>query len=104
MARAVQRTAARRDFIIHYAYLLENAGLDVARRFRQAVEAAYGELAKMPEMGTPGKVRQGRHAGVRIWPVPGFMTYLIAYRPQNVGVAIERLIHAKQDYQRVLNK
>ena len=42
MARAVQRTAARRDFIIHYAYLLENAGRDVARRFREAVEATYG--------------------------------------------------------------
>lgn len=102
MARAVQRTAARRDFIIHYAYLLENAGRDVARRFREAVEATYGELAEMPEMGTPGKVRQGKHAGVRIWPVSGFTNYLIAYRPHSVGIAVERLIHAKQDYQRVL--
>ena len=32
MARAVQRPAARRDFIIHYVYLAENAGLDVAKR------------------------------------------------------------------------
>jgi len=41
MARAVQRPAARRDFIIHYVYLAENAGLDVAKRFRQSVESAY---------------------------------------------------------------
>jgi plasmid stabilization system protein ParE len=102
MARAVQRTAARRDFINHYAYLLENAGFDVARRFRKAVEAAYGELAKMPALGVPGKVRRGRHAGVRIWQVPGFTNYLIAYRPHNTGVAIERLVHAGQDYLRVL--
>ena len=46
MARAVQRPAARRDFVIHYVYLAENAGLDVAKRFRQAVESAYAQLAE----------------------------------------------------------
>ena len=58
MARAVQHPAARRDFIIHYVYLAENAGLDVAKRFRQSVESAYAQLAEMPRMGTPAKVRQ----------------------------------------------
>ena len=102
MARAVQRIAARRDFIIHYAYLVEHASLDTAKRFRAAVESTYGELAAMPEMGAPGKVRRGKHAGVRMWRVRDFDEYLIAYRPHPGGVAIERLIHAKQDYQRVL--
>ena len=102
MARAVQRTAARRDFIIHYAYLLERAGLDTARRFREAVEQTYAELAEMPGKGTPGKVRHGKHGGVRIWPVRGFDNYLIAYRPHREGIAVERLVHAKQDYRRVL--
>ena len=102
MARAVQRTAARRDFIVHYAYLFENAGAGTARRFREAVEQTNAQLAGMPGMGSPGKVRQGKHAGVRIWPVRGFNNYLVAYRPHRVGVAIERLVHAKQDYERVL--
>ena|SRR5213594_2669211 len=56
MPRAVQRPAARRDFIIHYVYLAENGSLDLAQRFRQAVEAAYNELAEMPGMGAPAKV------------------------------------------------
>src|SRR5213594_1239798 len=30
MPRAVQRPAARRDFIIHYVYLAENGSLDLA--------------------------------------------------------------------------
>jgi hypothetical protein len=34
--------AARRDFIIHYAYWAENAGLDTAQRFRHAVEGFTG--------------------------------------------------------------
>jgi hypothetical protein len=37
-----------------------------------------------------------------LWRVRGFREYLIAYRPHSEGVAIERLIHAKQDYHRVL--
>jgi hypothetical protein len=44
MPLAVQRPAARRDFIIHYAYLLEHAGLATAKRFRQAVEQVYAKL------------------------------------------------------------
>lgn len=51
MARAVQRIAARRDFIIHYIYLAENAGFDTAQRFRRAVEATYAGLAESPGMG-----------------------------------------------------
>ncbi len=102
MARAVQRPAARRDFIIHYAYLADKAGLDTAKHFRQAVEATYAELASTPGMGTPRKIRRGKHVGVRIWRVRDFEEYLIAYRPYRGGVRIERLIHAKQDYRRVL--
>ena len=47
MSRVVQRTAARRDFIVHYAYLAENAGIETAQRFRQAVETTYAQLADM---------------------------------------------------------
>jgi hypothetical protein len=56
----------------------------------------------MPGMGAPGRVGRGKHAEVRIWRVRGFHEYLIGYRPRRGGVAIERLVHAKQDYQRVL--
>jgi len=102
MPRAVQRPAARRDFIIHYVYLAENGSLDLAQRFRQAVEAAYNELAEMPGMGAPAKVRRRKHARVRIWRIREFEEYLIAYKPRRGGVAIERIIHAKQDYRRIL--
>jgi toxin ParE1/3/4 len=52
MPRAVQRKGARRDFLVHYVYLAEHAGLDVASRFRHSVEQTYEDLAKMPEMGS----------------------------------------------------
>lgn len=37
-----------------------------------------------------------------MWRVRGFEAYLIVYRPLKDGVQIERVIHAKQDYKRVL--
>jgi plasmid stabilization system protein ParE len=104
MARVVQRPAARQDFITHYAYLAENASFETAKRFRQAVDRTYTELAGMPRMGVPGKTGEGKYSGVRLWRVRRFKEYLIAYRPYGEGVAIERLIHAKQDYQRVLGQ
>jgi toxin ParE1/3/4 len=100
--RAIQRPAARRDFITHYLYLSEHASLDVARRFRSAVERTYEDLARMPETGSVHKLHGDRNAGIRLWPVRDFGNYWIAYHPHRVGVAIERLFHAKQDYTRVL--
>jgi len=100
--RAIQRPAARRDFITHYLYLAEHASLDVAQRFRKAVEGTYEDLARMPEMGFARKLREGRHSGIRLWPVRDFGNYWIAYHPHRAGVAIERLFHAKQDYTRIL--
>jgi plasmid stabilization system protein ParE len=66
------------------------------------VEATYSELAEMPGIGSPGKITAGKYTGVRLWRVSGFEEYLIAYRMRPGGVAIERLIHAKRDYQRML--
>jgi plasmid stabilization system protein ParE len=102
MALPVQRIAARRDFIVHYAYLAERSGFETARRFRQAVESTYAKLAEMPGLGSPGKITKGKYAEVRLWRVSGFEEYLIAYRIRSGGIAIERLIHAKRDYQRML--
>ena len=85
MARAIQRIAARGDFLIHYVYLAGNAGLDVAKRFREAVELTYAQLADMPGIGAAGKIQRGKHSGVRLWRVRGFENYVIAYRPRPRG-------------------
>ncbi|HXB70923.1 MAG TPA: type II toxin-antitoxin system RelE/ParE family toxin [Candidatus Acidoferrales bacterium] len=92
MARLLRREAAKRDLIAHFVYLGETL----------AAEQAAKSLAQMPEIGIPGKVRRGKYAGVRIWPVPGFDKYLIVYRPIKEGVQVERVVHAAQDYRRVL--
>jgi toxin ParE1/3/4 len=102
MAQVLKREAAKRDLIKHFVYLAENTSLEVARRFKDAARDTFLELSDAPRMGSPGKVRQGRFAGVRLWRVGGFERYLIAYRPLKEGVVIERVFHAAQDYQRIL--
>jgi len=52
--------------------------------------------------GSPGKVRRPEFRDVRMWRVRGFEMYLIFYFPRPDGIAIERVIHAARDYQRVL--
>jgi toxin ParE1/3/4 len=102
MPRARKRISAKRDLTVLFAYFGERAGLDLADRFIQAVQDSFEELARFPELGSPGKVHRGKYQGVRLWAVRGFPKYLIAYRPSSDGIVVERVFHAAQDYRRVL--
>ena len=55
----------------------------------------------MPGLG-PVKIHRGKFAGVRTWRVTGFEAVLIFYREVADGIAVDRVIHAKRDYRRVL--
>lgn len=38
-----------------------------------------------------------------MWPVKEFREFLLFYEPTNDGIRLIRVIHAKEDYWRVLN-
>jgi len=99
--RAIVRPAARRDLIRHYAYIGENSGLVAARRFLAEARDSFLELAQMPHLGAPGKSR--KFPMLRMWRVRHFEKYLIFYQPLEDGVQVERVIHASQDYTRLLS-
>ena len=103
MPRVRKLARARRDLLLLFANLGERAGLEVAERFIKAAQDSFKDLARFPEMGVPEKIRRGKYRGVRLWSVKGFPKYLIAYRPEQNGVAIERVFHGAQDYRRILN-
>jgi toxin ParE1/3/4 len=83
-------------------YIGEHANPDVADNFLTSAERSFRDLAAMPEMGSPARVRRGKFKGVRLWPIARFEKYLIVYRPVTDGVQIERVIHSAQDYHRIL--
>jgi toxin ParE1/3/4 len=101
MRRIVKRAAAKRDLILHFAFIAEGSH-EAARRFLAAAEKSFHDLAAMPQMGAPRDTQQSKFADIRLWRVTGFENYLILYRPRTDGIAVERVIHAKQDYQRFL--
>ncbi len=101
MGRALVRRAARRDLIRHFAWIGEASSLETARRFRAASRRTFNDLAQTPGMGAPRKI--GRFPNLRMWRVAGFEKYLIFYQPSGQDVVIERVVHAAQNYTRVLN-
>ena len=102
MARVYRRAVARRDLIDHYVYLAENAGAATAERFLSQAETSFNSLAEYPEMGVPLKLSHAKLAGLRKWQVPEFDKVLVFYFPRHDGVTILRVLHAAQDWWRLL--
>jgi toxin ParE1/3/4 len=101
VGRATVRPAARRDLIQHFAYIGEKAGVNGARRFLVETRHSFTELAQNPHLGA---LRQtAKFPALRMWRVRHFEKYLIFYQPVTSGVEIERVIHAAQDYTRLLS-
>jgi plasmid stabilization system protein ParE len=74
---------------------------ETAQRFRSAVERTFADFARMPEMGSVRQLRDARHAEFA-FGCSGNSDYWLAYYPHRCGVAIERLFHAKQDYNGIM--
>src|ERR1039457_656051 len=100
MGRAIVRPAARRDLTAHFAYIGANGGLDAARRFLSAARGSFEELAQSTHLGA--RRQTDRFPTLRMWRVRHFEKYLIFYQPIPDGVRIERIIHAAQDYTRII--
>jgi toxin ParE1/3/4 len=102
--RIVRRPQAKADLINHFVYLHENAGRETARRFLRAAKNSCEFIAEIPELGALKQFEHPDLEGVRMWPVKGFREYLLFYVPIPSGIRLIRVIHAKQDYWRVLNQ
>lgn len=102
--RFVLRDEAKRDLVKHFAYLVERGEIDVARRFLSATEAAFHLLSEMPELGVQRQFKHRQLSNTRMWPVKEFREFLIFYQPIENGIRVLRMIHAKEDYWRSLNR
>ncbi len=102
MRKAHKRATAKRDLIAHFVYLVENAGIDTADRFLANAEESFADLAEQPRMGEAVPLRDERLAEMRRWQVKGFEKFLIFYQPRTDGVSIIRVLHAAQDWWKIL--
>ena len=102
--RVVRRDQAKRDLVKHFVYLTERVNADSARRFLAATNAACDLLVEMPELGPRRSFKNPKLTEVRMWPVKGGREFLIFYEPMSNGIRLLRVIHAKEDYWRVLGQ
>ena len=97
MSRYTLRPKAEEDLIGHEEYLAENASIEIAARFLDAVEEAFRLLATQPQMGARRNYRRPELEGQRMWPISGFENYLVFYFPTEYGIDINRVLYAARD-------
>jgi toxin ParE1/3/4 len=71
--------------------------LDAAIEFCQAVENAVQRLAEMPGLGALRDFPNPSLSSLRFWPIKGFRSYLIFYRPSLDGIEVVRILHAARN-------
>ena len=104
MSLAVQKAEFfQQDFAIRFAWYVDEAGPDVARRFQLALDQSLNKLANRPDLGRPRHFRNPRLQGLRSLPVERpFNKILIFYHATSDSLHAVRLIHGARDLPRRL--
>ncbi len=85
------------DSIIEQATWIATDNPEAAARFLNVLEETFLLLEQNPEMGCPFSSKNRRLAQLREWPVKGFSSILVFYRPCTGGIEIIDVIHGARD-------
>jgi toxin ParE1/3/4 len=72
----------------------------VAERFLDALAATLIDLLENPWIGRPRDMERSELTGVRSFPVHGFESHLVFYRPMDrgdAGIEVLRVLHGARD-------
>ncbi len=75
---------------------LEDAGVDVAQRFTEALVGAFALLARNPAMGSLRQASALALPGMRCWPLRPW-PHLIFYLERERRVDVVRVLHGARD-------
>ena len=81
------------DAIDHY---LSEAGVEVAQRFVDAVEAAFDLIGRQPVIGSPRYAHELQIPELRSWALSDF-PHLLIYVVADDGVDVLRVLHGARD-------
>lgn len=56
----------------------------------------------MPEIGARKRFRRQLYGNVRMWAIQDFPNYLVFYTFTNATLDVLRVLHAREDYRRIL--
>jgi len=97
MAGKITKTPQAKEDLLELADYIAQHNLEAALRFLEAAEIALGLLAGMPELGTLCRFESPQATGIRVWPIKGFESHLVFYRPTDQGIEVVRVIHGARD-------
>jgi toxin ParE1/3/4 len=92
---------ARIDLNRHYDYIAQG-NPEAALQFFDAARQTFGDLARMPGMGSSYISSNARLKNLQKWRVKGFRAFLIFYRTQEDTIEILRILSAAQDIEEII--
>lgn len=92
----VPRTLANRDVDESVAYYLSEASDAVALGFIDALEKAYGHIARHPATGSPRYAHELNLPGLRAWPLTRY-PHLVFYIEHPDYIDVWRVLHGQRD-------
>jgi toxin ParE1/3/4 len=99
--RIIVSVPARIDLNRHYDYIAQG-NPDAALQFFDAARQTFGDLARMPGMGSSYISPNTRLKNLQKWRVKGFKAFLIFYRTQEDTIEILRILSAAQDIEKII--
>ena len=101
MAKLLISPEAQQNIDHQEDFLVDEAGIEVALRFHDALLHALHRLVEMPELGSLREFLNPRLHGLRMWPIPGFPNYLVYYRLVGDELQVLWVLHGAQDRDRI---
>ena len=93
----------KQDYAKQFAWYVDEAGPELARRFQAAVDQTLRKLAHQPDLGRPRRFRNPKLHGLRSTHVERpFNKILIFYRVSEEALGAVRLMHGARDLPRRL--
>jgi toxin ParE1/3/4 len=93
VVRSLEADGDLTDVVDH----LSSRDAATALRFVDAVEAACAKLAEQPYLGGEYEASNPRLERLRVWPIPGFFSYLLFYRVTSTTLELVRVLHEARD-------
>ena len=90
------RVSAAADIEAALRAYVDEAGVDVAGRFVDAVEQAMRHVARSPHSGSLSFAHEVGIPELRVWPLARF-PYLVFYRVRPHHVDVLRVLHSRRD-------
>lgn len=90
------RALALADVDEAIAYFLQDAGVDVALGFIDALDQAYQHLSRQPASGSPRDAHELNLPGLRSWPLNRY-PHLVFYVEQADHVDVWRVLNGARD-------